>query len=131
MWQRFSNLLELDLWVFINLFLNECKIFDLWKRRNKFLIDRDRYSEYLNRGRSVNKLALQVWSDLRPSLPSSQHLYLQALNAVNLISQYQEENGTKVTFVWRFFCEFRWQTGHCMMTLGMFVSIYFLFKCSK
>jgi hypothetical protein len=36
---------------------------------------------YLNRGRSVNKLALQ------------------ALNAVNLISQYQEESGTKVTFV--------------------------------
>jgi hypothetical protein len=44
---------------------------------------RDRYLDYLNRGRSVNKLALQ------------------ALNAVNLISQYQEEEegGTKVTFV--------------------------------
>ena len=36
---------------------------------------------------------------------------LQALNAVNLISQYQEDTGTKVTFVWFlfvFFCAVIW-----------------------
>ena len=45
---------------------------NIWfKRRNKFLIDRDRYSEYLNRGRSVNKLALQVSSDLPALLPNN------------------------------------------------------------
>ncbi|XP_023319871.1 uncharacterized protein LOC111694990 [Eurytemora carolleeae] len=49
----------------------------------KFYVEaaRDRYAQYMNRGRSLNKLALQ------------------ALNAVNLISQYQDDTGSKVTFV--------------------------------
>ena len=138
MWQRFSNLLELDLWVFINLSLNECKIFDLWKRRNKFLIDRDRYSEYLNRGRSVNKLALQVCSDL--SLPSSLTIFTFAgfecgQSDISVSGRKRDKSDVCLNVLWPSrvaYLLFSWKNWtRIIWHFGMFVSIYFLFNCSN
>ena len=76
---------------------------NIWfKRRNKFLIDRDRYSEYLNRGRSVNKLALQVWPDLRSLLPHNISICRLWMPSIWYLS-IKKKTGQK----WRLFEAFR------------------------